>query len=273
MKVSNAISFGNTFSQIESEVILSEILNISRPQLHFEHNKKLTENEFNRFKKILMKRRLGIPLQYITGYSYFMGLKFKVSRATLIPRQETEILVEECMKFIKNKKNPQILEIGCGCGNIAVALAKLTSSKVVSLDNSKKALEVANGNALFYGVQNKILFLKSNMFEKLPAKFIGKFDCLISNPPYIAKEEYENLQTEVQAEPISALIGGTDGLKYIKMILREGPRYIKNGSRVFVEIGYSQKEKVENIARENFSDYCFIKDYNNIDRVFVGLVR
>ena len=269
-------------AQREGEILLGEVLNISPVELYINLKQGLTAEEYKKFNEYLLMRKNGLPISYITGYSYFMGLKFKVSSATLIPRQETEILVEECLNFIVGKENASVLEIGTGCGNIAVALAKFSGVRVVSVESEKNqpAIEVAEKNALYHQVKEKITFISGNMFDAIERDCHGrqgrprndKFDCLISNPPYVRESEYSELPQEVKKEPPIALKAGEDGLKYIKIILREAHRYIKKGGRIFMEIGYSQREEVADIASkiDSILNFEFIKDLSGIDRVFVG---
>lgn len=257
----------NILAGSDSDLLLSDILKISRNELYVNFNKKLSMKQLSEYRKLIKKRNSGYPLDYILGHSVFMGLKFEVNADTLIPRQETELLVEKCLEFIEGKSNPEVLEIGAGCGNIAVTLAKFADCRVVSVEKSSRALRVARKNALKHGVSDKITFIKGDMFNRL--RDIS-FDCLISNPPYVKYPEYAGLPEEVKKEPKLALIGGKDGLKYINKILKEARPYVRAGGKIFIEIGYNQKEDVEKIIiNSSFREYQFIKDYSGINRIAV----
>jgi release factor glutamine methyltransferase len=254
--------------RLESELLLSHALGVDRVWLAIRRDETLKEEELDRFFKYIEKRKARIPYQYIVKKQYFMGLEFYVDERVLIPRPETEILVEEVLKRIK--KGDVVLDIGTGSGAIAVSIAKLfPECKVYALDISEEALEVAMYNARNLGVIDNILFLKSDVFSNVPYGL--KFDLIISNPPYIKKGEIEFLQEEVKKEPILALDGGEDGLFFFRKIAYSARPFLKKGSKIFFEIGYGQKDEVKGILIENgFKNIQVVKDLAGIDRVVIG---
>ena len=259
--------------RVSTELLLSDVLGLTKSELYFNYKKNISVRQYNKYKNFIEKLRKKYPVDYILGYSVFMGLKFKVNESTLIPRPETELLVENTLELIKDIKEPYILEIGSGSGNIAVSMSKFSGGWVVTVENSKAAFKVAKENINKHGVADKVELIQGSMFNPLPVGTKKSFDCLISNPPYITPADYEKLPVEVLNEPKGALVGGKDGLEYIDEILKIGPDYIKSGGKLCIEIGYDQKNKVEGLVKSrNFRHYEFIKDYNNIDRIIVATI-
>ena len=216
------------------------------------------------------------PLQYIIGKEKFFGLDFMVNEHVLIPRPETEVLVETTLELINAIPNTlySILDLGTGSGNIAISLTKNAHDcKIVASDISEKALEVARLNARLNGGSDNISFIKSDLFDDIN----GEFDCIVSNPPYIAQYELETLQKEVLKEPLLSLDGGADGLDFYRRIFLEAPRYLKPGGYCVVEIGFGQLQGIRNIIEQTGrSNLAFFKiltvkrDQYGIDRVIVA---
>ncbi|MFL2665265.1 MAG: peptide chain release factor N(5)-glutamine methyltransferase [Dehalococcoidia bacterium] len=216
---------------------------------------------------LIRKRSLGFPLQYITQNVNFYKSHFYVNKNVLIPRPETEILIEECLNFIKknNIQNPKIIDIGTGSGAIAISIAKeIPSSRIFAVDVSKKALEVAKINAKNHDV--KINFIEGNLFGDIDSNF----DVVISNPPYIMSENIKNLQKEVLYEPVLALDGGKDGVNVISKIIRQSLKKIKrdNPSGIFIEIDPQILKPLEKILFELCKDFDV-----NIKNDYSGLAR
>ncbi len=212
----------------------------------------------------------GIPVQYITGEAEFMGFDFDVNPSVLIPRPETEILVERSLALIEREgmAEPFILDLGTGSGAIAVSLTKLSPScKIMASDVSEEALEVGRENAAANGVGDRIEFILSDFFERIPKN--GKFDLIISNPPYIPSEDYDSLPLEVRSEPRIALDGGERGLEFYRKIIPESEKRLKRGGYLILEIGYGQTTAIRGLIESagSYRDVEIIKDYNNIDRV------
>lgn len=259
--------------KLKARLLLQYVLNKKREQLIIYDNEQITPRQEMEYMQNLEKLIKGTPLQHITNSQEFMKMNFYVNNHVLIPRPDTEILVEEVIKIAKEYANPVILDLCTGSGAIAVSLAKyLPNAKVYASDISKKALEVAKINAKNNEVENKIEFLESNLFEKIKNL---KFDIIVSNPPYIRTEVIESLDAEVKQEPMIALDGGEDGLKFYKEIVEQAYPYLKLGSYLCFEIGYDQKidviEIIEN-SKKYEKTYCKKDLYGN-DRVIVTKVH
>jgi len=253
----------------EAELVLSQVLNCDKLSLYLNKDTALDKDKSIIISNILKRRISGEPLQYILGKCEFMGSEFKVDPRALIPRPETEILVEQSLAALKaaEKLSPKILDLGTGTGCIAIAIAKLFPKAVVwGVDISQEALELAGENAGLNKV--KIKFLRSNLFSKLKNK---KFDLIISNPPYISAAELSGLAKEISFEPRQALVAGSDGLDFYRSIISRAKAYLNNNGLLAFEVGAKQAGAVRGMLQnENFSDIKIIKDYNNINRVVTG---
>lgn len=267
LKLSNVSEYA-----IDTELFLMKVLGFSKVMLFTENNYVLNESEIKAFFEFIEKRKNGIPTQYIIGNCEFMGFNFNVNSNVLIPRCDTEILVEEILKISKREKFKKFVEIGTGSGCIAVSLCRLGNMTATAVDISEKALEKALENACINNVDNKIDFIQSDIFENLSKDVWKDIDFIVSNPPYIPTAEIETLMKEVKDnEPFNALDGGKDGLYFYKKIISEGAKLLKNNGFIFFEIGYNQAEDVTNILLKNgFSDICVVKDLAGLDRVVFG---
>jgi release factor glutamine methyltransferase len=227
--------------RLDSEVLLSHALGCKRIELYTRYEEPATEEERARFKELIRKRLEGCPVAYLVGRKEFFSLTFEVGPAVLIPRPDTETLVNECLALAKPMAEPSLIDIGTGSGAIAVALAKrLPAAKVTATDLSTDALEVARRNAAKHGVAERIRFLHGDLFAPLPAG--ETFDFILSNPPYIASEEIASLPAGVRDyEPHTALDGGPGGYAVFDRLIREAPRYLKAGGYLIVEIGSPQE--------------------------------
>ncbi|MFA5148273.1 MAG: peptide chain release factor N(5)-glutamine methyltransferase [Candidatus Omnitrophota bacterium] len=228
------------------------------------------EEKIEAFHEALDSYARGIPVQYITGLAEFMGFEFEVNCSVLIPRPETEILVERVLALIEREsmERPRILDLGTGSGAIAVSLTKLSPScRILASDVSEEALEVARGNSAANGLGEGIEFVNSDLFKGIPDKI--KFDVIISNPPYIPSEDYDSLPLEVRSEPRIALDGGLKGLEFYGKIIPEASARLKKGGFLALEIGYGQSGAVRGIIEDSgaYSQVDVIKDYNDIDRI------
>ncbi|MBI5123858.1 MAG: peptide chain release factor N(5)-glutamine methyltransferase [Candidatus Omnitrophica bacterium] len=212
------------------------------------------------------------PLQYIIGKEKFFGLDFIVNEDVLIPRPETEVLVEAVLNIVNSIPNTQypirMLDLCTGSGCIAISLTKREPNcKIAASDISEKALEVARENARLNGLSGNISFIKSDLFDNIE----GEFDIIVSNPPYIARHEFDELQKEVLREPRIALDGGADGLDFYRRIFLEAPRHLKPEGYLLTEIGFGQLEGIKDIIENNkgFEILEVRKDQYGIDRVIV----
>ena len=223
--------------------------------------------------KYINDRINGRPVAYIVGNREFMGLDFFVKEGVLIPRPDTETLVEEIIELCKNKREQiNILDIGTGSGAITVSLAKyIENSKVMSFDISDIPLEVGKINAINNEVDNKIEFVKSDVFSAIEDTE-KQFDVIVSNPPYIPKKDIETLHTQVKDyEPYNALEGGEDGLDFYRQITKESIDYLKQGGILAYEVGHDQAEDVSEIMKSyGYTKIYKKKDIQGIDRVVIG---
>ncbi len=252
-------------SRAEAEWIVALTLNIKRSQTN--SNDLLTKNQEEAIFKIVKKREKGIPIQYIFSSAGFYGNEFYVNKHVLIPRPETEYLVETALADIKDTDT--VLDLGTGCGCIGLTIAKQSKAKVVVTDISSRILRVAKRNAKELKVNVK--FIKSDVFKNLEGY---KFDKIISNPPYIADEEYEKLDMLVKNnEPKVALVGGVDGLLFYKQIINEAPKYLNDGGKVYFEIGYAQADSVCKLLEKDFCDIKVDKDLDGHDRIITAKLK
>ena len=253
----------------KARAILQHTLKKSREYLIIYDNMEVTKMQRDVFVRNIKRLIAGEPLQYITGVQEFMKMNFVVTKDVLIPQPDTEILVEEVIKIAGKMEKPYILDLCTGSGAIAVSLAKnLLNAKIVATDISKKALEIAKYNAKLNGVLRHIDFIESNLFDKI--KNI-KFDIIVSNPPYIATSEIKTLPKDVIQEPVIALDGGKDGLRFYREIYEKGFNYLNKEGYICAEIGYNQKEAVKKIIEQQkryIEIYCK-KDLCENDRVIV----
>lgn len=246
----------------ESEWIISRVFNIPRSQI--KGNKTVIKRvDAEKALRIMRQRKEGRPLWYIFGDCDFFGYKIKVNESVLIPRPETEELCDKIIKDNSSRENLSILDLCTGSGAIAVVLANKINCSVSASDISEDALKVAKEN----GILNKvdITYINSNMFENIE----GKFDILVSNPPYIKTEDMKGLQKEVQREPSIALDGGADGLDYYKVIARDASSYLNENGLIYMECGINQAEEIVAIFRETglYKEFEIINDINIISRI------
>lgn len=255
-------------SRREAELLLSDILNISIPELIFKKNQRVTPEVSEKVDDCILRRKSGEPIQYITGNTEFMSLPFKVTPNVLIPRSDTETLVELLIEKIGDK-NFSLLDIGTGSGCIAISLLKYCKNlKASALDISDGALSVAKENAKLNDVSDRIEFCCLDILKDTP---LNKFDCIVSNPPYIRPDVIATLDSEVKDfEPYSALYGGEDGLLFYRRICDIAPNILnKNGILAF-EIGYDQGDAVKELMSRKFYNVEVIRDLCGNDRVVTG---
>ena len=251
-------------------MLLAHTLSCKRLDLYLSYDRPLNEDEVNIYREFIRRRSKYEPLQYIIGKVEFFGLEFIVNPSVLIPRQETEILVETIINSFKKEDNLKILDIGVGSGNISVSVAKhLHNSKITATDISEQALATAKNNAEMNSVSEKINFINHNILKD---DLNEEFDIIVSNPPYISEKEFPELKDELKVyEPKSALTDFSDGLNYFKVISSKAKSLLKNNGKIFFEVGQGQSEDVEKILRENnFKEILIVKDYLKIDRVISG---
>jgi release factor glutamine methyltransferase len=258
---------------LEAKLLLLECTSIPEEQFYSFPKRKLSRAEERRFYKLVSKRLTGYPLAYLTGVKEFWSIPFRVSPGILIPRPETELIVEKVVELSSREKET-IVDIGTGCGNIAVSLAKeLPQVRIVATDTAQKALKLAKLNASRQKISNMI-FARGSLFSALKRLGLeGKCDFIVSNPPYVSEGEWEKLDIEIRDhEPKSALVAGKSGLEVINKLIQGAPPYLKPGGCLLVEIGAGQKDKVQSLF--DFSSIWekvnFFKDLNGISRVVMG---
>ena len=245
--------------------LFSDCFEMERSSYFLHQEEEADAEKESKFRQMIEKRGRRIPLEYILGYTEFMGLRFEVDSHVLIPRQDTECLVEQVLPFCRGKK---VLDLCTGSGCIGISLAVLGKpAGVVLADVSREALEVAEKNAENHGV--KAVFCQGDLFENVPADL---FDVIVSNPPYIPSKVIETLMPEVRDhEPIKALDGKEDGLYFYRRITEESVAYLKPGGYLLYEIGHDQGEAVSSYMRENgFDEIEVIRDLAGLDRVVRG---
>jgi len=245
----------------EVEILLLYLINKNIIWLYLNDSKKC--ECFYELEKLVKKRATNYPLEYITNQVTFFGEIFKINEGVLIPRPETELLVEKVIEKFKDKKKLNIIEIGVGSGVISAILAKNLDCKITAIDINKKALSLAKENFMLHNIDDKITLIESNLFSKVKK---DNFDICISNPPYIAKDY--KLPKNVTFEPIEALFGGERGDEILKQIIKEV--FNKNIKFLACEIGYDQKVLIKNYLENfKFNSLEFYKDYSGFDRGFL----
>jgi release factor glutamine methyltransferase len=264
--------------RLTAEILLAHKLNVDRIALYLNFDQPLTENELSGYRTLIKRRLQREPLQYIVGVQEFWSLEFAVTPQVLIPRPETELLVEQAIERLKavpaeENKPPGILDLGTGCGAIAISLAKaVQQARIWATDISAEALELARLNAEKHGVSDRITFIQGSLWEPLLDQGLT-FDHILSNPPYIATEEFENLSPEVRDyEPRLALDGHNDGMTYIQTIIREAPVFMNPGGWIMLEMAPGQTEKALGLIGEikEYGEKTRIKDYSHRYRVVMA---
>ena len=258
-------------SRLDSELLLSKILDKNREEILINLEKKICQKHFLKYKQLIQRRSQCEPIAYIVKEKEFWSKNFLVSSDTLIPRPETELIVEKLTKIFEEKKI-SILDIGTGTGCILISLlSELKNSKGVGIDISNKALMIAKKNSEKYGLQSKIKFLNNS----LDSKFYQKFDLITSNPPYIRSNEIKNLKEDIRRyEPLIALDGGNDGLDLIKKVIYKSKDILKVKGMLALEIGNKQFRKVSKILRSNkFKTRCLVKDYRENVRCILSTLE
>lgn len=259
-------------ARLNAELMLAHILNCKRLNLYLMFDRPLNDAEVNTYRDFLARRGKREPLQYILGKTDFYNLTLKTDSRALIPRPETELLVETIIKIYKEKEGLNFLDIGVGSGCITVALLKnLKEAKAKAIDISSNALDLTKENLQLNNIENQITLLKFNALEDDYSK-LGKFDFVVSNPPYVSKTEYENLQPELKNfEPIIALTDNEDGVKFYKTIIENSNHLLNSKGKLFFELNPSVAKKVEELlVANNFININLIKDFNNHLRIIYG---
>ena len=252
-------------AQLDARLLLEEVCGTDHNTLLCHGDREVSEAEEEQYRKALEQRAVHVPLQHLLGYQDFMGLRFQVNEYVLIPRQDTEILVEEAMRYLHD--GMRILDLCTGSGCILLSLLHYSNDcEGVGVDISQEALQIAAQNAELLGIRAD--FLKSDLYEKVT----GKFDLLVSNPPYIERAIIPTLMEEVREyDPYIALDGGEDGLDFYRRIIGGAQDYLKRGGQILMEIGSGQAKAVSELLREaGFKEIDVCRDFAGLDRVVSG---
>ena len=278
-------------ASLDAEVLLAHVLHCRRTDLYVDFDRALSEEDISNFMEFVQKRIMRMPLQYITGHSEFMSIDFIVNQSVLIPRPETEFVVESVIRKanlfatanlpqarLDAQKTLNIFDIGTGCGNIAVSLAvNLKNVRIYACDVSKDALSVARTNAKRRNVSEMISFLQGDLFDAFKDLDLkGKVNFIVSNPPYVAETERAELQPEIiNHEPELAIFGGRDGLTFYRRIFSETPDWLTPDGYLVMEMGEGQANSIAALIRESahFDGLEFVKDLQKIDRVLIAHVK
>lgn len=249
----------------EVSILLEHFLNYT--ELDKLKGKTLSTEELNLiYEKVNIRVKERIPVQYITGEAWFMGEWFKVSPDVLIPRDETEILVRKAIELVKNNGFEDVLDIGTGSGCIACTIAKKTEATVLGVDISSDALRIALDNVTRLGINNRAIFRKSDLFEKIREG--ESFDMIVSNPPYIPRDTV--LDDEVKKEPEMALFAEEDGLYFYRKIIEQAPNFLNDGGYLLFELGIGEADRVREMMEREFVEISVEKDLAGVDRIIYG---
>lgn len=262
-------------ARLNAELMLASILNCKRLELYLMFDRPLDEIELQQYRSFLSRRAQREPLQYILGEVEFFNVKLKVNKSVLIPRPETELLVEKIINDFKEKNHFRFLDIGVGSGNISIAVLKnLIQANAVAIDISEEALSLAKENSVLNAVNDRIEFLKFDILND-DIKNLGKFDIVISNPPYVSADDYETLEPELKVyEPKIALTDLYNGFTFYKKIIEHSSLLLNENGRIYFELGKGQSDDVKMMLKEKgFDKIDIIKDYQGIERIILGELK
>ena len=261
--------------RLDAEVLLGHLLKKSRLQLYLHFDMPVFQNDLTVLRELIKKRVALTPISYLTNHKEFMSLDFYVDERVLIPRPETEFIVETILKT-KGNTSQRLLEIGTGSGVIAIAIAvNMPECEIIATDISKDALAVAEKNRGTHDCTERITLLPGDLFEPIKSLESPQFNWIVSNPPYIMTSERESLSPDVRDyEPHIALFAGDDGLSIIHRLVAEAPNYLHPEGKLIFEIGDEQVKSVQALLEEQqaYKNYRFIKDYAGKDRVVLASV-
>lgn len=267
-KLSNKLAIDSDEASVDVRLLLQQVLNVNHAWLISHPDDALSADKINAFNTLLERRLAGEPMAYILGQREFYGLNLKTTSATLIPRPDTEVLVESALAKIPTDISANVLDLGTGSGAIALAIASQRSlANITAVDFSEEALQVAQENAASLNF-NHVVFKQSSWFDALTNR---KFDLIVSNPPYIAKEDVHLQQGDLRFEPITALASGIDGLDDIRVIVANAPQHLNQNAWLMLEHGYDQADAVSRLlADRGFTQVSHALDLAGIKRVTMG---
>ncbi len=254
---------------IDSELLLSKAINKSREFIILNSKYDIKEKDYNYFQQLINERSKGKPVAYLTGKKFFWKYEFEINDKVLIPRPDTEIIIDQVLNIYKTKNRINFLDIGIGSGCILLSILKERKDfKATGIDINNHALKICNINAYKLGVKNRVTLFKSDI-DKFS---YGKYDLIISNPPYIKKLDFKYLEKDVISfEPKLALDGGLDGISEIRKVINKSSELIKNGGKLILEIAYNQKKEVKQLLKnDGFYINSVVKDLAKNDRCIIS---
>ncbi len=259
-----------------SELLLADVLKWQRIDLYVKFDHCPEQSELGGFRDLVRRCAGHEPIGYLTGKAHFYGLEFEVGPAVLIPRPETEVLVEQGIKFLRQdfkRPRPEVLDLCTGSGCVAVAIGvNVIEAEVVGSDKSGAALEVAGRNAARHEVEGRVSLVESDLFGEVSKSGKCLFDLITANPPYINARDYAKLDANVRHEPPEALLGGEDGLDVVRRIIAEGGEFLAEGGAMMLEVGYDQGKKTAELMTKSgyLGEVRTIKDFQGYERVVAG---
>ncbi|MFC1478968.1 peptide chain release factor N(5)-glutamine methyltransferase [Planctomycetota bacterium] len=264
------------YPQLEAEILLAHILGCRRLEMRMNSDRAVKSDQIEEYLSMIERRALGEPVAYLIGEQEFMSLTFKVGPGVLIPRRETEILVEKAVERYKDYQRVEGLDVGTGCGCIPISIITYLSGDVryTGVDISMAAIRTALENSKLHRIDHKIEFTLSDMFSTLPRTL--SYDLITANLPYVTEEEFTRVAPEVKDhEPSSAIVAGEDGLDLIQKFVKTAWSFLKPGGSCFIEIGYSQAEQVTTLFAEDghYEDIEVFQDYSGYDRVVTAVKK
>jgi len=262
-----------TEPRLEAEVLLAHVLKKERIRLYVDYDLPLSERELEEYRQLVFRRARRVPLAWLTGEKEFMSLAFDVNEDVLIPRPETEELVENIINYCKARDltEPNIVDVGTGSGAIAVSLAYyISGARVLGIDISRAALKVAEGNIKKYNLEERVKVLEGDLLLPLIRRKKRNVDIVVSNPPYIDKREMKDLPLEVKKEPEIALYGGADGLDYYRKLIPQSKDVLKEDGFLALEIAWNQATLVKGLFDSSWNNIDIKKDYSGRERMVFG---
>ena len=262
--------------RLDAEVLLGHLLDKSRLQLYLHFDMPVFQNDLTVLRELIKRRIARTPISYLTNHKEFMSLDFYIDERVLIPRPETEFIVETVLNAT-NSHPQRILEIGTGSGNIAISLAvNMPDCEIIATDISNDALAVAKKNRDTHNCEERITLIQGDLYEPIHSQGTSKFNWIVSNPPYVASVENNNISPDVyKYEPHIALFAGNDGLAIIRKLIAEAPKFLLPEGQLILEIGDKQSEQVKELlyAQSEYKNYKLKNDYAGIERVVVASVE
>jgi len=263
--------------EISARLLLQHVLNKTNSELQLMSGNKVTEENIQLFDELVGKRCDHVPVQYLIGEVEFYNVKLKTDNRALVPRPETEVLVERLVELAKTLKSPALLDVGTGSGNIAIALAfNIDNISITAIDISQESLDLAKLNAKKNGVAEKIDFIRTDCMQNEFWDNCGKYDIIVSNPPYVDDDDFGGLQPEIKRyEPRAALITGGDPFIFFKCISSQAKKILKPTGIICFEVGATQADRVAEIIKSNFLniDIAIVKDLTGIERIVIGEIH